>query len=118
MLRSYFPILLFLILTGATAAVMVFLSWFMARRPDSGAGRTPYECGMEPTGGAERKFSIRFYVIAMMFIIFDIEAAFLYPWALIFKKQALFAFVEMMVFLLILFVGYLYLWRKGALEWT
>ena len=118
MLKGYFPILLFFILSGITVVGMVFLSWFMGRSRSSSAALTPYECGMEPVGDAEKKFSIRFYVIAMLFIIFDIEAAFLYPWALIFKQQILFAFVEMMVFIAILFIGYIYLWKKGALEWT
>ena len=77
----------------------------------------PYECGLDPVGEPRRRFSIRFYVIAMLFILFDIEAIFLYPWAVIFKDLKIFGFMEMLVFIVILLVGFAYAWKKGALEW-
>jgi NADH-quinone oxidoreductase subunit A len=78
---------------------------------------SPYECGMPPVGTARDRFSIKFYIIAMLFILFDIEAVFLYPWAVEFRKLGMFGFVEMGVFIAILLVGYVYVWKKGALEW-
>ena len=75
------------------------------------------ECGMDPIGDARRPFSVKFYIIAMLFIIFDIEAVFLYPWAVIFKELKIFGLVEMAVFIFILLVGFIYVWKKGALEW-
>ena len=77
----------------------------------------PYECGCEPVGSARERFSIKFYLIAMLFILFDIEAVFLYPWAVLFKRLGVFGLMEMGVFIAILFVGYVYVWKKGALEW-
>ena len=79
----------------------------------------PYECGVKATSLAlDKRFSIRYYVIAVLFVVFDVETIFLFPWAVIFDKLALFGFIEMMVFLAILLVGYLYAWRRGALEWA
>jgi len=78
---------------------------------------SPYECGCEPVGTARERFSIKFYLIAMLFILFDIEAVFLYPWAILYKKLGVFGLVEMGLFIVILFVGYIYVWKKGALEW-
>ena len=78
----------------------------------------PYECGVEPTGDARERYSVAFYVIAVLFVIFDVETIFLFPWAVQFRQLALFGFIEMMVFLAILLVGYLYAWRRGALEWA
>ena len=77
----------------------------------------PYECGMEPIGEARKPFSVKFYIVAMLFIIFDIEAVFLYPWAVIFKDLKIFGLAEMAVFIGILLVGFIYVWKKGALEW-
>ncbi|MFH1624392.1 MAG: NADH-quinone oxidoreductase subunit A, partial [Pseudomonadota bacterium] len=77
----------------------------------------PYECGVDPIGTARRRFSVKFYIIAMLFIIFDIEAVFLYPWAVVFKDLKVFGFIEMGIFIVILFIGLIYAWKKGALEW-
>jgi NADH-quinone oxidoreductase subunit A len=79
---------------------------------------TTYECGEEPVGDAWVKFNIRFYIIALVFIIFDVEVVFLFPWAVVFKNMGMFAFVEMFIFLAILFVGFIYLWARGDLEWV
>ncbi|MFC1556119.1 NADH-quinone oxidoreductase subunit A, partial [candidate division KSB1 bacterium] len=78
----------------------------------------PYECGEDPVGSAWIRFNNRFYIVALVFIIFDIEVVFLFPWALVFKKLGMFAFIEMMVFLAILFAGFAYVWAKGDLEWV
>jgi NADH-quinone oxidoreductase subunit A len=77
----------------------------------------PYECGMDPIGNARRRFSVRFFLIGMLFIVFDIELIFLFPWAAIYDKLKMFGFVEMLIFVLVLLVGLIYVWKKGALEW-
>jgi NADH-quinone oxidoreductase subunit A len=79
---------------------------------------SPYECGVEPMGDARERFSVRFYIIAILFVIFDVETIFLFPWAVIYGRLALFGFVEMMIFLGILIIGFFYVWKKGALEWA
>jgi len=123
-LHTYAPLLLHLLiafgLAGALTAVSVLVGW---RRP-SRAKQQAYECGMEPTGDAREPFSVKFYLVAMVFILFDVEAIFLYPWAYIFRdltksKGAApwYGFAEMMVYIAVLLVGYLYLWKKGALDW-
>jgi NADH-quinone oxidoreductase subunit A len=122
-LHTYAPLLLHLLiaaaLAGALTAVSVLVGW---RRP-SRAKLQPYECGMEPTGDAREPFSVKFYLVAMVFILFDVEAIFLYPWAYIFRDMAMkpetrwYGFGEMMLYIAILLVAYLYLWKKGALDW-
>ena len=116
-LHTYVPLLLQLLmasaLAGALTAVSVLVGW---RRP-SRAKQQPYECGMEPTGDAREPFSVKFYLVAMVFILFDVEAIFLYPWAYIFRSLRWYGFGEMMLYIAILLVGYLYLWKKGALDW-
>jgi NADH-quinone oxidoreductase subunit A len=116
-LHTYAPLLLHLLiatlLAGALTAVSVLVGW---RRP-SRAKQQPYECGMEPTGDAREPFSVKFYLVAMVFILFDVEAIFLYPWAYIFRSLRWYGFVEMMIYIAVLLVGYLYLWKKGALDW-
>jgi len=94
-------------------AVSVLIGW---RRP-SRVKQEPYECGVAPTGDAREPFSVRFYLVAMVFILFDVEAIFLYPWAYIFRSLRWYGFAEMMIYIAILLVGYLYLWKKGALDW-
>ncbi|TXG93623.1 MAG: NADH-quinone oxidoreductase subunit A [Rhodocyclaceae bacterium] len=123
MLENYFPILVF-ILVGVTIGVLpIILGWLVApNRPDS-EKLSPYECGFEAFEDARMKFDVRYYLIAIIFILFDLEIAFLFPWAAIFKEIVetpaikMFGFVEMMVFVAILVVGYVYAWAKGALEW-
>ncbi|HNJ77046.1 MAG: NADH-quinone oxidoreductase subunit A [Rhodocyclaceae bacterium] len=123
MLENYFPILVF-ILVGVTIGVLpIVLGWLVApNRPDS-EKLSPYECGFEAFEDARMKFDVRYYLIAIIFILFDLEIAFLFPWAAIFKEIVetpaikMFGFVEMMVFVAILVVGYVYAWAKGALEW-
>ena len=123
MLENYFPILVF-ILVGVTIGVLpIVLGWLVApNRPDS-EKLSPYECGFEAFEDARMKFDVRYYLIAIIFILFDLEIAFLFPWAAIFKEIVetpaikMFGFVEMMVFVAILVVGYVYAWAKGALDW-
>ena len=123
MLENHFPILVF-ILVGVTIGVLpIVLGWLVApNRPDS-EKLSPYECGFEAFEDARMKFDVRYYLIAIIFILFDLEIAFLFPWAAIFKEIVetpaikMFGFVEMMVFVAILVVGYVYAWAKGALEW-
>ena len=116
-LHTYAPLLLHLliaaVLAGALTVVSVLVGW---RRPTR-AKQQPYECGMEPTGDAREPFSVKFYLVAMVFILFDVEAIFLYPWAYIFRSLRWYGFVEMMIYIAVLLVGYLYLWKKGALDW-
>ena len=117
-LHTYAPLLLHLLialgLAGALVAVSALVGW---RRP-SRAKQQAYECGMEPTGDAREPFSVKFYLVAMVFILFDVEAIFLYPWAYIFRSLRWYGFVEMMIYIAVLLVGYLYLWKKGALDWS
>ncbi|MBI2306434.1 MAG: NADH-quinone oxidoreductase subunit A [Rhodocyclales bacterium] len=123
MLENYFPILVFILVGVAIGVLPILLGWLVApNRPDS-EKLSPYECGFEAFEDARMKFDVRYYLIAIIFILFDLEIAFLFPWATIFKEIVetpaikLFGFVEMMVFIAILVVGYVYAWAKGALEW-
>src|ERR1700756_528033 len=108
------PRLVAAILAGALIAISTFIGW---RRPNK-AKQQPYECGITPTGDAREPFSVKFYLVAIVFILFDVEAIFLYPWAFIFKSLRWFGFVEMLLYIGILLVGYFYLWKKGALDWN
>lgn len=114
---QYVPIFLFLVVNVAVAALIIVLSTVLAKRRPTSQKLMPYECGMDPMGSARRRFSVKFFVIAMLFIIFDIEAVFLYPWAIIFSDLRLFGLIEMVVFIAVLLLGLFYAWRKGALEW-
>ena len=117
MLSSYLPIFVVLTLATLLALLILILSAIIGNRKPTNVKLMPYECGVYPIGSARSRFSIRFFIIAMLFIIFDIEVVFLYPWAIIFKDLKLFGLVEMGVFILILAFGLIYVWRKGALEW-
>ncbi len=118
MLDAYVPILLFvLIAIGFAIFTLVFSSLLHSERYNQ-VKLEPYECGIEPTTDARDRYSIRYYLVAMLFVIFDVETVFLFPWAVIIDELALFGLIEMLVFLFILVVGYLYAWRKGALEWA
>jgi NADH-quinone oxidoreductase subunit A len=117
LLRDWFPILIFLVIAGAVAVAMVAGSFLLARqRPDS-EKLSPYECGFEPFEDARIRFDVRYYLVAILFIIFDLEVAFLFPWAVALGDIGLFGFWSMVVFLAVLTVGFIYEWRKGALEW-
>ncbi|MCX5904863.1 MAG: NADH-quinone oxidoreductase subunit A [Proteobacteria bacterium] len=115
--EGYIPILFMLALATAFCVVVVILSRLVGKRQDSSEKLMAYECGNIPTGNARQRFPIKFYIIAMLFIVFDIEAMFLYPWAVIYKSLKLFGLIEMVLFVGILLIGFIYIWKKGALEW-
>ena len=117
LLAEYLPILIFLGIAVALAAAMILASFIIARqKPDSEKVST-YECGFEPFTDSRGRFDVRFYLVAILFIIFDLEVAFLFPWAISLGGIGLLGFWSMVVFLAILTVGFVYEWRKGALEW-
>ena len=116
-LANYLPTLLFLIVaTGIGIALMVAGRFLGPRRPDA-QKLSPYECGFEAFEDARMKFDVRYYLMAILFIVFDLEIAFLFPWAVVFTKIGIVAIVEMALFLGLLVVGFVYVWKKGALEW-
>ena len=118
-LQAYAPLLLHLILAMALSGVLLTLSSVVGWRRPSKIKTQAYECGVTPTGDARAPFSVKFYLVAIIFILFDVEAIFLYPWAFIFKSSTgWFLFVEMLIYIGILLVGYFYLWKKGALDWN
>lgn len=117
MLGVYIPIIFLVIVAMLFGCCTLFISRIVGQKKYSALKMSPYECGCEPVGTARERFSIKFYLIAMLFILFDIEAVFLYPWAILYKKLGVFGLVEMGLFIVILFVGYIYVWKKGALEW-
>ena len=116
-LLEYLPILIFIVIAVAVSAVMVGASWLVGRQKPDPEKNAAYECGFDAFGDARSKFDVRFYLVAILFIIFDLEVAFLFPWAVALGKIGLFGFWSMMVFLGVLTVGFIYEWRKGALEW-
>jgi NADH-quinone oxidoreductase subunit A len=116
-LHSYAPLLIHLLIAAALAGILTAVSVLIGWRRPSRVKQEPYECGVPPTGDAREPFSVRFYLVAMVFILFDVEAIFLYPWAYIFRSLRWYGFAEMMIYIAILLVGYLYLWKKGALDW-
>ena len=113
----YLPLLIHMCLAGLVAGGIVFLSWIIGWRRPTKAKMSPYECGMAPIGDARGRFSVKFYLVAMLFILFDVEAVFLYPWAVILKELKMFGFWEMLVYIAIVLVGYFYIWKKGVLDW-
>ena len=118
-LAEYLPILLFLIVAGGIGiALLVDRRRCSVRAaPDKPKKHSPYECGFEAFEDARMKFDVRYYLIAILFIIFDLEIAFLFPWAVVFQQIGIVALVEMAMFLLLLLLGFVYCWKKGALEW-
>src|SRR5947199_6042999 len=106
-----------MIVAVAIATGMIVASRFLGAPKRPSTNLEPYECGMTPIGGARVRFSIKFYLVAMLFILFDVEAIFLYPWAVVHKSLGMFGLVEMAIFILVLAVGYVYIWKRGAFEW-
>ena len=117
MLNQYIPVILMFAVGGVVAVGMLGLSEFLGPRVSFREKQEPFECGEIPVTSPKLRFSVRFYLVAMLFIVFDIEAVFLFPWAVIFQSLGLFGFVEMMVFIIMLGAGLVYVWKKGALEW-
>ena len=117
MLDNYLPILIFVVVGIAFGVLPIALGYVLApQRPDS-AKLSPYECGFEAFEDSRMKFDVRYYLVAILFILFDLEIAFLFPWAVVLEQIGLFGFMAMVVFLGILVVGFIYEWKKGALEW-
>jgi len=114
----YLPLLVHFIFAGALASGIVLLSWLLGYRKPSRAKMSPYECGMAPVGDARERFSVKFYMVAMLFILFDVEAVFLYPWAVILRQLKMFGFWEMLVYVLVIMVGFFYIWKKGVINWN
>lgn len=113
----YLPLLMHFGLVTGLATAIVVLSWLIGQHKPGRAKMSPYECGVAPTGDARGRFSVKFYLVAMLFILFDIEAVFLYPWAVILRQLKMFGFWEMMVYIAIVLVGLFYVWKKGVLDW-
>ncbi len=118
-MESYLPVLLFLFVATAFVIAGLMVAKLLRHGGSGRTNRDPYECGNEPRSLAlQHRFSIRYYLIAVLFVVFDVETVFLYPWAVMFDKLGLFGFIEMTVFLIILVAGYVYVWRRGALSWV
>jgi NADH-quinone oxidoreductase subunit A len=117
LLSQYFPILVFLVIAGGISVAMVAASLVLARQNPNSEKLSPYECGFEPFEDARIRFDVRYYLVAILFIIFDLEVAFLFPWAVSLGDIGVFGFWSMVVFLAVLTVGFIYEWKKGALEW-
>lgn len=114
---AFIPILLMVIVAVGFAAFTLAASYFLGRRVNDPAKLLPYECGITPVGTARERFHMRFYLVAMLFIVFDIETVFLYPWAVVQRQLHVFGLIEMAIFIVILLLGLVYVWGKGALEW-
>jgi len=114
----YFPILVQAIAAMALAAGLLLVSYLLGKRVRNRVKDMPYESGMIPTGDARQRFSVKFYLVGMLFILFDIEAIFLYPWVVVFRELKMVAFVEMLVFVVLILSGFFYIWKKGALDWA
>src|SRR5215471_6057498 len=114
----YFPVLVQFVVAIALAAGLIAASTLLGKRARSPLKDTPYESGMAPVGSAHERFSVKFYLVGMIFILFDIEAVFLYPWVVVYRQLGLFGFFEMTIFIVLILGGFFYVWRKGALDWS
>ncbi|MFI5110548.1 MAG: NADH-quinone oxidoreductase subunit A [Candidatus Binatia bacterium] len=117
MAEQYLPVLVTFCFAGVLVATMVSLGRLLGPRRSTPQKGEAFECGNPPSGGARERFSVKFYMTAILFIVFDVEVVFLYPWAVLFRQLGWFGFGEMMVFVAVLAIALLYVWRKGALEW-
>src|SRR3954453_16862624 len=114
----YFPVLVQAIVAMALAAGLLSVSFILGKKVRNRIKDMPYESGIVPTGDARQRFSVKFYLVGLLFILFDIEAIFLYPWVVVFRELKVFAFVEMLVFVILILSGFFYIWKKGALDWS
>jgi len=119
----YLPLLIHIAIVGGLAVAMVLLSYFIGQHKFNTSKMSPYECGMQPVGDAKQRFTVKFYLVAMLFILFDVEAVFLYPWAIVSQHLkadglGMFWFSEMLVYILIVLAGFWYVWKKGVLDWN
>jgi NADH-quinone oxidoreductase subunit A len=116
--QTYWPVLLQGLIAMAVATGMLGISYLLGKKVRNRVKDSPYECGIAPTGSARERFSVKFYLVGMLFIVFDIEAIFLYPWAVVYRELKMFAFCEMFVFIVLVLSGFFYIWKKGALDWS
>ena len=116
--EHWIPVLLQVILAAIITGALLTLSLAVGHRVKNRVKDMAYECGIKPTGDARERFSVKFYLVAMLFIVFDIEAIFLYPWAVVYKQLKMFAFFEMLVFIVLILAGFFFIWKKGVLEWA
>jgi NADH-quinone oxidoreductase subunit A len=116
-LLDYLPIGIFITFASAFAILTLLLSAFVGKKEVTSQKVAPYECGIPPVGDARQRMSVRFYMVAMLFILFDIEVAFLYPWAVVFTDLRLSGLIEMVVFIAVLAMGFIYAWKRGGLKW-
>jgi NADH-quinone oxidoreductase subunit A len=116
--QNYVPLFIFLLVAFLIAAGTIVVASIIRPSNPNKIKNAPYECGIDPVDNARKRYTIRFYIVAILFVVFDVETIFLFPWAVQFKLLGMFGFVEMLVFLGILIVGYIWIWKKGALEWV
>jgi NADH-quinone oxidoreductase subunit A len=116
--EAYFPVLAQVLVALGLAGVLIGLGLLLGKRVKNRVKDTPYECGIPPTGDARGRFGVKFYLVAMLFILFDIEAIFLYPWAVVYRELRWFAFFEMLLFIALVLAGFFYIWKKGVLNWA
>ena len=114
----YFPVLVQALVAMLLAAGLLSASYLLGKKVRNRVKDMPYESGIVPTGDARQRFSVKFYLVAMLFILFDIEAIFLYPWVVVYRELKMFAFVEMLIFVILILSGFFYIWKKGALDWS
>jgi len=115
--QNYVPIFIFVAIIGSLLPITLLLAKYLRPENPSKAKLMPYECGIDPVDEARGRYTVRYYIIAILFVVFDVETIFLFPWAVKFKAFGLFGLAEMLIFLVILIVGYIWVWKKGALEW-
>ena len=116
--QKYIPIFIFILIDCSLLPITLLLAKLVRPQNPSKTKLMPYECGIDPVDNARGRYTVRYYIIAILFVVFDVETIFLFPWAVRFKALGLFGFAEILIFLVILIVGYIWVWRKGALEWV
>jgi NADH-quinone oxidoreductase subunit A len=116
--EAYFPVLLQAVIAMALAAGLLSVSYLLGKKVRNRVKDIPYESGIVPTGDARNRFSVKFYLVGMLFILFDIEAIFLYPWVVVYRDLKIFGFIEMLIFVILILSGFFYIWKKGALDWA
>ncbi len=120
--QQYLPVLLQILIAMAVASAMIGFSFLLGKKVRNRVKDQPYECGLPPTGDARERFSVKFYLVGMLFILFDIEAIFLYPWVVVFRdlnhQQRMFPFFEMLLFVVLVLCGFFYIWKMGVLDWS
>jgi NADH-quinone oxidoreductase subunit A len=116
--QNYVPAFIFVAVVGTLIPITLLIATLVRPQNPSRTKLMPYECGIDPFGSSRGRYTVRYYIVAILFVVFDVETIFLFPWAVKFKALGMFGLMEMLVFLLILIVGYVWIWKKGALEWV